>query len=202
MILNNTINLLKNLSLIGGVNQKSNVYTPMYPMVNTSGSNIDYHSGIITTRDYNAYTYYYSNRRPFSTTDISVRTSYSGSVGYINVVVGSGTTPVSPDDYALESLISTVSMQSGTAIVNYIVDTDAKSITAKNNIKVAVKNTSSESITISELGILHTVYTGSSTSNTASMLVYREVLDTPVTIAAGEFSTFQINIEVTRSMGQ
>lgn len=108
-------------------------------------------------------------------------TSYS----HRSLVVGSGSTPASVDDYRLESMITTSVSASG---FSKSIDNDGNFV-----VVATVKNGGSSSITINEVGIPSTCYNGS--SNSVVCLVERTVLDEPITLGAGEscFLTYKVN---------
>lgn len=121
----------------------------------------------------------------------SVVTSYPSY--YCHLVVGSGTTPVTGADYALESQITTVSSLS--------VDQSFNMEKGEMIVTKTMKNTSSEEITINEVGIIamtthFTSYTTSTSSSSGitngPYLAFREVLATPIVVPAGE--TFTISL--------
>ena len=199
MLLNNATNLLKSLAIIGGATRSGKVYDLMYPVIDTSGNAIQWWSGIVGTAAYGNSSTYRCNVDPFSSTSLNVQTSYNSGYKGINVLVGSGTTPVTADDYILESLITTVEKQNSSVVIDYKIDNDSKSIATKMTIKVAIKNTGTENITISEIGLYETPYTGSGSNSSKCVLLYREVLNNPITLAPEEFSTFQIVIDIVHS---
>ena len=187
MVLNNAINLFKNLSIIGGFKSTFKSYDTLYPIIDTNNNVVPtLWTGCSGQGSYTAQ----GNCKPFSmASKISLMTSYSNSSTDALILVGSGTTPVTLDDYVLESLITTVSKDSASGNIIYTIDNDSKSLTEKTIIEISVKNTGTESIVVSEIGLAQTVYI-TSASNYTTVLLYREVLDNPVTIAPEEFSTF------------
>lgn len=197
MILNNAINLLKMTALVGGFESTTgNAYDMMCPVVDTTNTAVTkYWSGFVSGTTTGSGRF---NVKPFSSTELYVRTSYSFTSADINILVGSGTTPVTVNDYRLESLISTVSKQSGSCNITYITNNDIESLTEKLIMEISIANTDTDDITISEIGLAQTVYTTNYNAS-STVLLYREVLDTPVIIPANGFSTFQIEIEVEHS---
>lgn len=146
-----------------------------------------------TYRDYvNTYGYYFRENpllRPVNAIVSQTANSWTNYDLWCNWVVGSGTTPVSLEDYCLESEITTLSCSA----VNVSYDPVNGTVTYDK----IMKNTSSEAITVSEIGIVSPMryYTAANSTNTGTVfpvLVYREVLDTPITAAAGE--TFTVSI--------
>lgn len=122
-----------------------------------------------------------SNATLFTST--SQQVSYS-SIGVAFVIgIGSGSTPVTYDDYNLETPITsgiTLVSASGTLISQTDVDS-AHHVKSQRN--YTINNSSSSNITISEFGI-YLPYEVS--SSPAVCLAYREVLDSPVTLAPSE----------------
>ena len=111
-------------------------------------------------------------------------TSYNSN----GIVVGSGSTPPSESDYSLESLIS-----SGIS-AGYSIDTSNNSLDANGNpqlkIILTITNTGSSNVTIGELGFIQKVRLANDQAGSGSadkyILFDRSVLNTPVTIPAGE----------------
>ena len=106
---------------------------------------------------------------------------YKTNSKYAGVCFGTGTTPADINDYNIEAPITTgltVTTPSRTSVN----ETDSyKEYTGT----YGVTNTSSADITITEIGLKGQVYSDSSGASTA-ILVDRTVLDTPVTIPAGQ----------------
>ena len=94
------------------------------------------------------------------------------------VSFGTGTTPPTASDYALESILgdTQISVAAPNAVSYSQGDTYDSYFVA-----FGVTNKTSEAITISEVGL-----TASPVTNTVCVLVDRTVLDTPVTIPAGQ----------------
>lgn len=107
----------------------------------------------------------------------------STSPPYIAIVFGSGTTPPTINDYKIESVISTLSCPTPTVVGSY----DENNFYYRT--AYALTNTGNESVTINEYA--YYVYNG-----TGFACVYREVLQQPLTIGAGETGT----INITRSV--
>ena len=106
----------------------------------------------------------------------------TGDTGYTFLAFGSGTTEPTADDYTLESPISTLTASSVTC---------GKTTTGKQYTQV-ITNGTSEAIDISEFALLTYVGVDGSGSETihSSIMLYREVLDTPVTLEPGQTATF------------
>lgn len=113
--------------------------------------------------------------------------------GNYGIVFGSGDTPAALSDYKLASEIT--SGLSGAV-------TDSTGIDGNGNIylnlDIVLTNTSSSDITIKEIGWCGTLYcstsVGATTGAAKYALVERTVLETPVTIAAGEYETIRYRI--------
>lgn len=102
---------------------------------------------------------------------------------------GSGTTPVTDDDYTMESLITTISGTTSGPVTYF----DSTTNKYHTYLQFTLTNTGNESITISEIGRFWQLFTASSVgSQTGSygtqrgVLVDHVLLDDPVVIAAGE----------------
>ena len=115
--------------------------------------------------------------------------SGSGSNAPQGFAFGSGTTPVTDDDYTMESLITTISGAT-TGPTTYYDSTNNKYHTY---LQFTLTNTGSETITISEIGRFWQVFTASNVGDQCGgygsqrgLLVDHVLLDEPVVIAAGE----------------
>ena len=132
------------------------------------GANIDVPS--VGGNSYNAYFNYNSSQKIFqfynSLKALASNDTTSG------VVVGSGTTPPTAQDYKLENQITTVS---GNVAYNTTQDADGVTI----NSIITVTNTADTDITIGEVGLYV------NTSGNWTWMAERTVLETPVTIPAG-----------------
>lgn len=120
----------------------------------------------------------------FKSASTTFRTSYS-SYGF---VVGSGRTPVSVDDYCLESLITTA------GYLSVVQSTDENG----NYVWIGTfTNQATTPITIGEFGITMNCYYKYTTSTVC--LVERTVLDEPITLGAGEscFISYKIGFAPT-----
>ncbi len=115
---------------------------------------------------------------------------------YPGVYFGSGTTEPTRDDYKLESQIT-----SGLSIVNpsgfaWSIDTEGcRHATAT----YTVTNTSSDEITISEVGNYTAI--GISSSKFVQMLMERQVLAEPIVIPAGEARIITYELVFNQSSG-
>lgn len=118
-----------------------------------------------------------------------VRTSYGTHGG---VVIGTGTTPPTADDYALSGDI--ISTFSASASVERFNDENGAGVTAT----YMITNTGTSDFTIGEIGLIanisHSTY--SSSTNTLKALLERTVLDAPVTIPAGGIGQVVYTIRV------
>lgn len=146
-----------------------------------------------TYRDYvHTYSTSYADsplHRPVNAIVSQTATTWTNEYYWSNLVVGSGTTPVTMEDYRIESEITTLSCLS----VSVSYDPENGTVTYDKTIK----NTSSGTITVSEIGIvgLMKYYSSVHTSNSGTtfpVLCYREVLDTPIVVAPGESFTVSI----------
>jgi len=99
----------------------------------------------------------------------------SGSIGTLYLKVGTGTTVATEDDYELETVNTDVSCD--VVVVGTSVN-HTKTYTA------TFSNPTSNDITVTEVGLYGYIYV--STSENADFLLDRTVLNTPITIPAGE----------------
>lgn len=112
--------------------------------------------------------------------------------------VGTGTTPATENDYALENRITSgLSSISITYVQAAGQDTNGNPNT---EYLISVRNTSSAAINIGEIGLVQMCIYGTTqsgiSSNSGLFLIDRTVLDTPVTIAPGETKTIDYTITV------
>ena len=129
-----------------------------------------------------------------------VLTTARGISDQTTLVVGSGTTPVTDDDYKLDVPITTLTAVSATTSCKSADTGDALSPTTFT-ITTTYRNDTEAPVTVNEIGIMIPVgykYSGSGTSANAlsSCLIYREVLETPVTIEPNQLRTFSIATDV------
>lgn len=122
-----------------------------------------------------------ANIKSVETTTYGFATSNTYYPNYRGIVFGSGTTPPQKTDYKIENHIANglTYSNNGTSETNNVV-----------NWVQTVQNTSSEPITISEVGLFSAVNTGE-----ISVLLTRTVLDTPVVLQPNEVKTFTITID-------
>ena len=129
-----------------------------------------------------------------------VSTQAGGITDQTTLVVGSGTTPVTDDDYKLDVPITTLTAVSAT--------TSCKTDDTKNTlspttftVSTTYRNDTEAPVTVNEIGIMIPVgykHSGSGAIPNAlsSCLIYREVLETPVTIEPNQLRTFSIATDV------
>lgn len=118
-----------------------------------------------------------------------------------NIVLGSGTTAVTYDDFKLSGDVIASNRQ--LTVVNPQTIYDAVSKKYLKVITITYTNTTSSSVTISEWGIYqvnndsNTTYTNRDFSNTDSniVLLYREVLPSPIVVVAGETITLSLKLD-------
>lgn len=104
-----------------------------------------------------------------------LRNSYSG-----GVLIGTGTTPPTVDDYYLSGDMIT-DFASTTNKVTHSLDADGPSVTAE----YTITNTGSKAFTIGEVALMAHCSTDSSTGKKFCALFERTVLDSPITIEPG-----------------
>lgn len=193
MILTNLTNYVKNVALVSGnglmytgSNNQASQVTGLYPVTDCKGN-------VITT----CYRGTYSSQSifaPFSYTianlsSTTTQTSNSSANYYTTYFgLGSGTTPVTETDIILENMISGYSVVSGeTKLTNTVtISEDKKTITRVAKVSIAVKNSNTANLTISEVGLYQSMGTTNYT------LLHREVLTEPIVIKTGEIATIQL----------
>ncbi len=145
--------------------------------------------------------------------------SYSGTGSYTkispasmldrsSICLGDGNTPVTYEDYTLSGALLNTSYSSITAIhgITMVWDSENKKFT-KTATVTYLNNTTSEQ-TIREYGLFHenrqaTVTSSSRTTgiervtafSDTCVLMFREVLEEPIVVAAGNSATFRISID-------
>lgn len=126
---------------------------------------------------------------PFDNWTLRLNVTQSG------FVVGTGTTPATVNDYKLESQITSGLSSSGSTAFYRFDDAGFERV-----MSCVITNTSSEAITISEVGKVASInYFKTETATTTTSgatLIERNVLDTPVTIPAGEHKTITYTIRM------
>lgn len=109
-----------------------------------------------------------------------------------SIIIGSGDTAVTFDDYALASIISSGWTKGTPTVGTPSYNSETKKWT--NTISFLCTNTSGSTMTIKEVGIVTDI---NDLGATTSSLVYREVLATPIEITNGNSSTITLNLEYT-----
>ena len=99
------------------------------------------------------------------------------------VSFGTGTTPATASDYKLESLLDSTQINVATPSVVSFSRFDAYD---EYSVTFGITNKTVEAITISEVGLTAVPYYSSSGTTSVYVLVDHTVLDTPVTIPAGQ----------------
>lgn len=115
-----------------------------------------------------------------------------------NIVLANGTTAVTYGDYRMSGDV--VATSNRLSVANPSIAYDSTSKKFKKVITVTFTNTSSDSVTISEYGLCNQVADLSTTysyenSSYRHALLYREVLSSPVVVAAGETVTLSLKID-------
>lgn len=116
--------------------------------------------------------------------------SQTTSYPFANIIIGSGTTPPQATDYQIENeLYTNISFIALTCDI----DTTNGSIRYEKT----MKNNSDTEITISEMGLTWPVSNTYNSYTGYQILVYREVLDTPLAVQPGETFTVSITHQFT-----
>lgn len=118
------------------------------------------------------------------------RLSTIANIGYpeTGVIIGSGTTPPTVNDYKLENRIVSSNISSSAVVTSWIPATGVRLVS-----KITIVNNGSTAVTIGEVGLC--------TNNGASgdaycCLIERTVLDSPVTIPAGGVGQITYTVEM------
>ena len=165
----------------------TNVYSPVFDF--TSQPNIATGS----FKDVTGTAYFFA---PYPSGSINL-SNLSTSLTSAGIIVGSGTTAPTVDDYSLESMITSGITGSIPSSPTYTFDSTNNQYVVSKDITIA--NTGSSSITISEIGILGRAYYGDSKGATVGstnkyVLIDRTVLNEAVTIPAGESGVVRYEI--------
>lgn len=107
------------------------------------------------------------------------------------IVVGTGNTPVTAQDYTLAQPDSRI-VKASVTNVSYTYDVGTG--TAVRTFMLNIRNNSAQEITVSEWGIVAGIATD---SNTYEAMLYREVLDAPLTLAAYTGGTLNLTLTLT-----
>ena len=140
-------------------------------------------------KDYNGTSYsislsgsaYQSNRFDggvFSSVNIGGSSSNSNVIG---IYIGTGDTAPTPDDYTLESPLTSSSItRTGNSNASALLDENNNVIGVRK--MVTYQNITSDNIIVKEIGTFWDAYWGNSSSNHNIFLIERTVLDEPVTL--------------------
>ena len=155
-----------------------------------------HHNGLSTVRNIEGITVAdRSSDNLSATSPLGLYNNDLGSATGINgIKLGPGNTAPTAADYALEqpANINYLSCAVGAPVYDDSVGTVTRIIT------VSVQNTGSESVRIREWGIFGTIRTLSySSNNIATALLYREVLDSPVTLGQYQAATLELTLSLT-----
>lgn len=102
------------------------------------------------------------------------------------LVIGTGSAPELPTDYTLASMItdnSIIKVISQSSVIYYGESNSSLGVVART-----VQNISADPIAIAEIGLI------AHSSKYSSCLLYREVLESPVTLQPGEKHTFTLDL--------
>lgn len=117
----------------------------------------------------------------------ALRNSYDATEAFVNLnlYLGSGSTQVSYEDYRLDTLITSGLTIVGSGTIKTATDISGSTISSKKDF--TINNTSAGNITISEIGLAAGIGAAVSSNYGGRVcMIYREVLDDPVTLGPGE----------------
>ena len=182
MFLRNYDNYMATLMLGLANNDDINEYiTVNATQTYTFGSSSEFSDGNITGKSTNG----------------SVRPIYVGFTRY-SICMGTGNTPVTYDDYRLSGDVISYKL----ALVKRTVAWDSENKKFKHTAIYTCTNTGESDVTISEWGIFRPLTNDGNIASTYNnndswiTLMFREVLDEPVTIAAGTTGTLTFSMDV------
>lgn len=211
MILTNMTNWLKNMTAIGCniatltsgkmsesqkvdglfqmTNVKNEVISTVYATTNYVGAMRAPFSRVYSSNDPSSY----SNFALILDENINVnKDSEMQAIGF-----GSGSTPVQESDYKLDSFISSGLSRidnDSYAKQNIVVDEDRTKVTRTAEWRATVKNSSSNPITIKEVGFYQ------ATNSDYYVLLHRDVLENPAILEAGAIATFTYKFVFTNTI--
>ena len=122
----------------------------------------------------------------------SARTGPGGGGANFTVLFGDGNAAPSVTDYSLDSRLTNINRLS-TVHESVSVDTGTSTVTRTE--KVTVQNVGAASITIREWGIVLDGASGFLSAN--DFLIYRALLDSPVTLDVNQAATLTLTLSVT-----
>lgn len=157
----------------------TNIYGSSNPVIATDGEAYDYNVFVYLK---NFLGLYCNSCNEDCTESISSYSAGNRSATGCFMCCGTGNTPESITDYKLDSFVEL-------ELVNGSVGFSVSKILSINT---TFKNNTNSSITIKEIGLYSRP--SASTSAHSKVLIYRKVLDTPVTIAPDEVYTFTITL--------
>lgn len=155
------------------------------------GGLLQFGEGFINTKNTRGEIVSIERRDPSLARIDSIYNSGLATAGNTYIRFGSGTTPVTFEDYKLAENVSGLSASNIITTKNeYDIDTEkfVKEVT------FLMTNSNAEEKTITEVGILFNSWNSSTSELT---LVYREVLENPFTIAAGDSVRYTHKFEFT-----
>ena len=119
--------------------------------------------------------------------------SYSTNSGYPRIIFGTGNSAVTYDDFKLESEYSNISKASF-VVTEPVYNASTKKYT--NTVSFVLTNTGTEDVTIREVGVnMEVIVKPGAYPSEKDVLVYREVIDEPVTIAANASMKYKHTFE-------
>lgn len=137
---------------------------------------------------------YYLNAALSGFPQLNPTTTFARSVSAAGIQVGSGNTPASENDYQLDSTITNSSLTGSVNVSRVIEDGKLYII-----FDLTITNVSADAIQIHEIGYFQylssgTTQAGTSVSSSYCFMLDRTVLDTPVSVPAGDFATIRYKI--------
>lgn len=110
------------------------------------------------------------------------------------LILGSGNTPVTLNDYCLNAQIPASTITALAAATTHIISGDTEQL---HLVKTILNNSTTTPFTIAELGIIVWVVDKASTSYRLPVLAYREVLNNPYTVQPQEMVDIVLDLNLT-----
>lgn len=142
---------------------------------------------------------------PFASIKINTSSSQVFANGYNIIYVGSGGKEPAAEDFSLENRLTSITYLSA---ASEEITWSTANRTATRKMKLMVQNQTTSSMTIREWGLFKALLRPSNAANeqgtSQSMsssgdyfMLYREVLDTPITLPASQSATLELTLSIT-----
>lgn len=158
--------------------------------------------GLLPVKDITGNVRYFGTIQDTSSFPYTRTNSYTATATAAGWTFGSGTTPATDDDYALESPITSGLSCSSASALRKLDANGYPYVTWA----MTVTNTSNAPITISEIGYKQNMYCTTALEGTSYgryvFLIDRTVLTTPITIPAGQYAVVEYTLKTILPSGE